>query len=70
MKRQLTIYLLIAALVSLSLVQPVFAIFGIGDIVFDPSVYAQAVQQLIQLEQQYVGTSFSKISCGSGLPHS
>jgi len=54
MKRQLTIYLLIAALVSLSLVQPVFAIFGIGDIVFDPSVYAQAVQQLIQLEQQYV----------------
>jgi hypothetical protein len=29
------------------------AILGVGDIVFDPSVYAQAVQQVIQLEQQY-----------------
>jgi hypothetical protein len=30
-----------------------YAIFGIGDIVFDPSNYAQAVKQVIQMEQQY-----------------
>src|SRR5947208_5268433 len=45
--------LFVIALVSASLVRPAFAIFGIGDIVFDPSNYAQAVQQLLQLEQQY-----------------
>ena len=39
---------------SLSLVHPVFAIFGFGDIVFDPSVFAQAVQQVVRLEQQYI----------------
>src|SRR2546422_6205267 len=29
------------------------AFLGFGDIVFDPSVYAQAVEQVIRLEQQY-----------------
>lgn len=29
------------------------AFLGFGDIVFDPSNYAQAIQQLIRLEQQY-----------------
>jgi hypothetical protein len=29
------------------------AIFGIGDVVFDPSNYAESVKQLIQMEQQY-----------------
>jgi hypothetical protein len=29
------------------------AIFGIGDIVFDPSNYQEAVRQLVQLERQY-----------------
>ena len=29
------------------------AFLGIGDIVFDPSVYAQAVEQVIRLERQY-----------------
>src|SRR5438094_1335580 len=32
---------------------PAFAILGIGDIVYDPSNYALALQRLIQLEQQY-----------------
>jgi type IV secretion system protein TrbJ len=32
---------------------PAFAVFGIGDIVFDPSAYGQLVEQLAQLEQQY-----------------
>jgi type IV secretion system protein TrbJ len=44
----------VVAVVSLSLVHPVFAIFGFGDIVFDPSVFAQAVQQVVRLEQQYI----------------
>src|SRR6266581_8102664 len=35
------------------LAQPAFAIFGFGDIVFDPSNYAEAIQQLLQMEQQY-----------------
>ncbi len=39
--------------VVLSLTTRAEAILGIGDIVFDPSVYAQAVQQLLQLERQY-----------------
>ncbi len=41
-------------LISAAMVHPVFAIFGFGDIVFDPSVFAQAVQQVVRLEQQYV----------------
>ena len=44
----------VVAVISLSLVHPVFAIFGFGDIVFDPSVFAQAVQQVVRLEQQYI----------------
>ena len=32
---------------------PAFAILGIGDIVYDPTNYAQAVQSYLQLEQQY-----------------
>jgi hypothetical protein len=32
---------------------PAFAIFGIGDIVFDPTNYLELVQQLLQMEQQY-----------------
>jgi hypothetical protein len=35
------------------LAAPAFAILGIGDIVYDPSNYALALQRLIQLEQQY-----------------
>lgn len=32
---------------------PAFAIFGIGDIVFDPTSYGELVSQLTQLEQEY-----------------
>jgi len=32
---------------------PCFALFGIGDIVFDPTSYAQLVSQLTTLESQY-----------------
>ncbi len=46
--------LVVCALLSLILAVPVFAIFGVGDIVFDPSNFEEAVQQLLQMEQQYV----------------
>jgi hypothetical protein len=32
---------------------PVMAILGLGDIVYDPTNYANAMEQLVQLEQQY-----------------
>ncbi|PWT96945.1 MAG: hypothetical protein C5B51_32305 [Terriglobia bacterium] len=32
---------------------PALAILGLGDIVFDPTNFDEAVQQLVQLEQQY-----------------
>jgi hypothetical protein len=41
------------AVLSLSLAKPALAIFGLGDIVFDPSAYAELIQQLFQMEQQY-----------------
>lgn len=53
MKRHVLIGVLTASLVLGVLTRPALAILGVGDIVFDPSVYAQAVQQLVQLEQQY-----------------
>src|SRR5437762_12937452 len=40
-------------LVLSALTPSAFAIFGIGDIVFDPSNYAEAIQELLQMEQQY-----------------
>lgn len=44
---------LIIAGVFLACAAPVFAILGIGDIVFDPQNFEEALQQLAQLEQQY-----------------
>lgn len=41
-------------LIALGCAVPALAIFGIGDIVFDPSNLEEAVQQLATLEQQYV----------------
>jgi hypothetical protein len=35
------------------LVRPALAVLGIGDIVFDPTNFQEALQQLVQLEQQY-----------------
>lgn len=36
-----------------ALAAPALAILGIGDIVFDPTNYGEAVQQLLQMQQQY-----------------
>ena len=49
MHRKLTAVVCALAVMS----APAFAILGIGDIVYDPSNYALALQRLIQLEQQY-----------------
>src|SRR5438309_7572886 len=51
MKRILKLFAI--AFVVTTLARPTFAIFGFGDIVFDPSNYAEAIQQLLQMEQQY-----------------
>lgn len=40
-------------LAALVLAAPVSAFLGIGDIVFDPSNYAQAIERLTQLQRQY-----------------
>jgi len=49
MKRKL----LVCALLGVSMAGSAFAILGLGDIVFDPSNFDEAVQQLVQMEQQY-----------------
>ncbi len=54
MKRLWIVLLLTITIGCAFLAQPAFAIFGIGDVVFDPSNYAEAIQQLLQMEQQYV----------------
>lgn len=41
------------ALITVVCAAPALAIFGLGDIVFDPSNFEEAVQQLLRLEQQY-----------------
>jgi conjugal transfer/entry exclusion protein len=43
----------ILVLVSLVFSTPARAVLGIGDVVFDPSNYAQAIRSFIQLQQQY-----------------
>ncbi len=45
--------LVVCALAGALSIKPAFAIFGIGDIVFDPSNYAQAIEQLLELQRQY-----------------
>jgi len=49
MKRKLVVCLV----VPLTVASPLFAIFGIGDVVFDPSNYAEALAQAAQLTKQY-----------------
>ena len=41
------------ALGVLALAAPAPAILGLGDIVFDPSNYEEAIQEFAQLQQQY-----------------
>jgi hypothetical protein len=52
MKHRTVRFLVIVLLVG-GLISPVFAILGIGDIVFDPTNYGQLVLQLAKLELQY-----------------
>jgi len=40
-------------ILTLSLAVPALALFGLGDIVFDPTNYQELIQQLFQMEQQY-----------------
>jgi type IV secretion system protein TrbJ len=49
MKKKLAMILAFTLVVT----PPALAILGLGDIVFDPSNFEEAVQQLLQLEQQY-----------------
>src|SRR5258708_19068057 len=44
---------ILAGFAALACVAPALAIFGLGDIVFDPSNFEEAVQQLLQMERQY-----------------
>lgn len=44
---------LIAGVALLATATPSFALFGIGDIVFDPTSYGSLVQQLTTLQMQY-----------------
>lgn len=38
---------------TLALSRPALAIFGFGDVVFDPSVFAKAVEQVLEMQRQY-----------------
>lgn len=53
MNRQIIIKRLIIVLVAASFIPPAFAILGVGDVVYDPTNYAQALQRYAQLQQQY-----------------
>lgn len=53
MKSKRAIVLGLLAAFTLALASPAWAFLGLGDIVFDPSNYAQAIRSFIQLEQQY-----------------
>ena len=53
MNRKRAFKLVLVAFLAIGLAVPAKAILGIGDIVFDPTNYGEAIQQLIQLQQQY-----------------
>ena len=53
MKWKTAIRILAVGLLAVALSRPAGAIFGLGDIVFDPTNYGELIQQLIQMEQQY-----------------
>jgi hypothetical protein len=52
-KRKYALKVVLSTLLGLTLAARAYAIFGVGDIVFDPSNYAESIQQLFQLQQQY-----------------
>jgi hypothetical protein len=51
MRRHRVLLAIVALSVSFS--PPAWAIFGFGDIVFDPSNFAKAIEQLLEMERQY-----------------
>jgi hypothetical protein len=53
MKKKSLKTIAVLAVVALFFASPARAILGLGDIVFDPSNYAQAIRSFIQLQQQY-----------------
>ncbi len=54
MTRTLVLRTIVVCVMTFALATRAYALFGLGDIVFDPSNYAQAVQQVLRMEQQYV----------------
>ena len=54
MKRRIITRAAVCAVAAVILAAPVLAIFGLGDIVFDPTNYEEAIQQLVQMQQQYM----------------
>jgi hypothetical protein len=52
-KRRRIVKFVVIGIIVAGLSQRTFAFLGFFDIVFDPDVYAEAVQQLIQMERQY-----------------
>jgi hypothetical protein len=46
-------HVVIVALLLIGFAARTEAFLGIGDVVFDPSVYAQAIEQVVSLERQY-----------------
>jgi type IV secretion system protein TrbJ len=50
MKKKLTLGVCLLAVLA----APALAILGLGDIVFDPTSYGELVNQLVQMEQEYV----------------
>ena len=54
MKKKWSMKVGVSLLLTLCLGAEAFAIFGLGDIVFDPTNYGEAIQQLWQMQQQYM----------------
>lgn len=54
MKKKWSLKVGACLLLTLCLGAQAFAILGLGDIVFDPTNYGEAIRQLIQMQQQYV----------------
>jgi hypothetical protein len=46
-------HIAVPVVLALGLSVPALALFGLGDLVFDPTNYAELIQQLLQMEQEY-----------------
>lgn len=54
MKRKWSLKVGLCLLLTVCLGAQAFAILGLGDIVFDPTNYGEAIRQLIQMQQEYM----------------